>query len=215
MKFKRREIYLFGFGLLALIGLAKLLTSTLSTLSQPEVQPSRLSKVAELPKTAMQLDDLRFAIDRERKSVCAFSLVTGEKVWESTGEERFLIPGAAFPIDLSPNGELWVANVGRKRLEQLDPQTGRFLASWEPTKPFAGCCNPVRFAALARGRFVTMEKGRRQICIYLPSGNLEKIITDKLSVSEYDYHLYHNGETVFLSDLHSGQQWEVPYNDSP
>ena len=215
MKFNRREGYLFGAGLLALLGLVKLLFNTLSTLPQPETQQPRLSKATDLPKTAMRLNDLRFTVDRNRRSVCAFSLETGKKVWESTGEERFIIPGAAFPIDLSPDGELWVANVGRKRLEQLDPQTGRFLASWQPTKPFAGCCNPVRFAVLARGRFVTMEKGSRQICIYLPSGDLEKIFTGELSVSEYDYHLHHNDDTVFLSDLHSTQQWEVPYNDSP
>ena len=102
-----------------------------------------------------------------------------------------------------------MANIGRKRLEQLDPATGRFIASWEPREAFGGCCNPVRFAALPGGRFVTMEKGVRRACVYLPSGELERIITDNLSDSEFNYYLGRNGGKVHLYDTGTKQHWEV------
>ena len=130
-------------------------------------------------------------------------------MWESRGEDKFIVPGAAFPLDLSQNGDLWVANIGRKRLEQLDPATGRFIASWEPRESFGGCCNPVRFAALSGGRFVTMEKGVRRVCIYLPSGELERVVTDKLSDSEFNYYLGRDGGRVHLYDTGTKQHWEV------
>jgi streptogramin lyase len=135
---------------------------------------------------------------------------TGELIWESHGEDRLIIPGAAFPIDLSPDGELWVANVGRKRLEQLDPATGRFIASWHPKEPLGGCCNPVRFAALSNGRFLTMEKGTRQVCIYSPSGDLEHIVSDTLSGSEENFHLIHTDKAVHLFDAGTSREMEVP-----
>jgi hypothetical protein len=136
-------------------------------------------------------------------------------VWESHGEDQWIVPGAAFPMDVSTIGELWVANVGRKRLEQLDPKTGGFIASWEPKQAFVGCCNPVRFAALSGGRFVTMEKGIRRVCIYSPSGELESVVTDALSDFEYNYFLYrdrktdHLEETVHLYDTGTKKHWEV------
>jgi len=169
-------------------------------------------KAGQVPR--YRLGDLEFRVDRQRKTVCAFHAETGERVWESHGEDRFIVPGAAFPIDLSDDGTLWAANVGRKRLEQLDPTTGVFIASWEPKQPFGGCCNPVRFAALAGGRFVTMEKGVRRVCIYWPSGDLERVVTDTLSDSEYQYYLLRDrdavgGDTIHLYDTGSKQHWVV------
>ena len=179
----------------------------------PESMGNTLPDDFQLPEhvgqTESRLDDLIIRVDRERKSVCAYNAETGELVWESPGEEQWFVPGAAFPMDISATGELWVANVGRKRLEQLDPKTGRFIASWEPKQTFAGCCNPVRFAALTGGRFVTMEKGVRRVCIYQPSGELESVVTDALSNSEYDYFLYRNGETIHLYDTGIRKHWKV------
>ena len=167
----------------------------------------------ELPENAGRMlyrhGDLVISVDRKRKVVCANHAETGELVWESHGEDRWIVPGAAFPMDISATGELWVANVGRKRLEQLDPQTGRFIASWEPKQTFAGCCNPVRFAALTGGRFVTMEKGVRRACLYQPSGALESVVTDALSDSELNYYLYRDWETIHLYDTGVRRHWEV------
>ncbi|NLF93617.1 MAG: hypothetical protein GX564_06985 [Oligosphaeraceae bacterium] len=215
MRFNRHEILLLLIGLLALLGLAKLLLPQLSWNAPPAAPAAPQLSPAQLPQTDLTLNGLRFEIDRQGKTVRAVDVNQNRVVWESRGEDRFIVPGAAFPLDLSPEGELWVANVGRKRLERLDPQTGRFLAFWEPAAKFAGCCNPVRFAALSGGRFVTMEKGSRRACIYLPSGELERVLSDSLSASEHDYHLYHTADTVHLYDLHSNQHWEVPYHDSP
>ena len=177
-------------------------------------------KLAALPSGAQnpehRLDGLVFRVDRKRKIVCAHDASAlprdaeaGKLVWESHGEEKWIVPGAAFPIDLSATGELWVANVGRKRLEQLDPKTGRFMASWEPKQAFGGCCNPVRFAALTGGRFITMEKGVRRACIYQPTGELESVVTDTLSDSEYNYYLCRDGETILLYDTGVRKHWEI------
>lgn len=160
------------------------------------------------PKHA--LNGVSFQIDRAKRTVLANRESDGNLVWESHGEDKFIVPGAAFPLDLSLDEELWVANTGRKQLEQLDPATGRFIASWKPLAAFGGCCNPVRFAALPGGRFVTMEKGVRRACVYLPSGELERIVAEQLSDSEFNYYLGRdeNGK-VHLFDTGTKQHWEV------
>lgn len=213
MSFSKRDI------IILIVGLCGLSLLGFLTLSKFRHIPPAASSAAEKPivpevftqKRVFCMNGLIFATDRKNKSVIALVEKTGALVWESQGEDRLIIPGAAFPIDLSPSGELWVANVGKKRLEQLDPKTGRFIASWQPQKPFSGCCNPVRFAALSRGRFVTMEKGTRRACVYLPSGELEQVLTDSLSSSEYNYYLYHTDEAVYLFDAGTSRQRKVPY----
>lgn len=212
MTFTRREIVILIVGLCTLSFLGVLMFNRLrhtppelATESKPAI-PDAFSRAV-----TFRLDGLVFSTDRQKKTVLARNEKTGAPVWESQGEDRLIVPGAAFPLDLSPAGELWVANVGKKRLEQLDPKTGRFIASWQPKEPFAGCCNPVRFAALARGRFITMEKGTRQVCIYQPSGELERIVTSALSASEDDYYLYHTDKTVYIYDAGTRMQLQVPY----
>lgn len=213
MKFTNRERLFFLGGLLAFCAFWGALWRRRPRLREvPPPQPPYKLPDAALHPPVPQLGPLRFSVDRARKSVCAHDAATGALVWESTGEDRFIIPGAAFPIDLSPDGELWVANVGRKRLERLDPQTGRFIASWQPSEPFGGCCNPVRFAALGGGRFVTMEKGTRQARIYAPSGALEQEITNDLSFSEHDYYLYREKRVVHLYDAVRRSHWKVAYD---
>lgn len=121
--------------------------------------------------------------DAGRKKVYCISAADGNPVWESTGEDKFILPSAAFPLSFSPEGNLWVANTGKKTLEQLDPATGKFIAAWKPSEKdgFKGCCNPVAFAALAGGRFVCVEKGTRQARIFSPSGNVDQVLLTKMS----------------------------------
>ncbi len=157
----------------------------------------------------LERNGMVYSVDRKRETVCAHDKQTGKLVWESEGEDGFIIPGAAFPLDLTPDGELWVANVGLKRLEQLDPQTGRFIASWQPREAFPGCCNPIRFAALANGRFLTLEKGTQQACIYSPSGDLERVVSNTLSNSEDNYYLYRTENAVHVFDAGTSQQLEI------
>lgn len=213
MNFSKKEIIILIVGVCGLLVLGIM---NFSKLSHTPPEPAPVSKPVapeEFKKDRiLRLNGLVFSVDRKRKTVCARDEKTGTPVWEANGEDNFIIPGAAFPIDLSPDGELWVANVGKKRLEQLDPKTGKFIASWQPKAPFGGCCNPVRFAVLARGRFITMEKGTRQICIYQPSGELERIVSKSLSGSEDNYYLYHTDKAVYIFDVGTSQQWEVSYD---
>lgn len=151
-----------------------------------------------------------YVTDAYAKRVYCYAL-NGRKIWESRGEDRFVIPNDRFPIDISESGELWVANTGKRRLEQLDPETGRFIASWQPQPRFAfkGCCNPVEFAALGGGRFATMEKGTRQVRLFDPSGNA-RVLAPKIATHWLLYRmrgadggiLYYDGEkNVVLKGL--------------
>ncbi len=187
--------------------------STATTNMPNTTLDSKLAYTPMVKPDSLILNDLFFQVNREKFTVEAYNLKTQKLVWSSQGEDKFIVPGAAFPIDISPEGNLWVANPGRKRLEQLDPETGRFIASWHPQENFGGCCNPVRFAAMANGKFVTMEKGTRQARIFAPSGEVVRTLTKQLSPSEYHYTLIHLSDTIYLIDFNSKtqkrQQWEV------
>jgi hypothetical protein len=208
MKMTRREFLVWLGGTVCLGLLGWLVGRRLQVPPEPVPEaPFEPPMFAVRPKHI--LNGMSFQVDRAKRTVLA-NMESGDSAWESHGEDKFIVPGAAFPLDLSPDGELWVANIGRKRLEQLDPATGRFIASWEPREAFGGCCNPVRFAALPGGRFVTMEKGVRRACVYLPSGELERVITDRLSDSEFNYYLGRDTSgAVHLYDTGTKQHWEV------
>ena len=209
MKMTRREFLTwlggtFCLGLLGWLVERKLRTPPVSVPETPFAPP----EFAVRPNHAM--NGMSFQVDRAKRTVFASLETDGSRVWESQGEDKFIIPGAAFPLDLTADGELWAANVGRKRLEQLDPATGRFIASWEPAESFGGCCNPVRFAVLPGGRIVTMEKGVRRACVYQPSGAIERVVTDELSASEFNYFLGRDADgAVHLYDSGTKRHWEV------
>lgn len=133
-------------------------------------------KAAEIPPEITPadfafLDGRLYVSDAFKKRVYCL-LPSGGKVWESSGADRFAVPNFRFALDISPEGDLWVANPGRGRIEKLDKATGKFIASWTPLKKFAfaGCCNPTEFAALAGGKFATMEKGSRLMRVFSPDG---------------------------------------------
>jgi outer membrane protein assembly factor BamB len=213
MSFTKKELSILIAGLCGLLFLGVINFSKMYN-TPPEPAPLPESIVPEdfSKNRIFRLDGMVFSTDRNRKTVCARDEKTGNLLWESKGEDRFIIPGAAFPLDLSPDGELWVANVGKKRLEQLNPRTGEFIASWQPRVPFAGCCNPVRFAVLSKGRFITIEKGTKRICIYQPSGEMERVVSDSLSSSEDNYYLYHKDKVVYIFDAGTSRKWEIPYD---
>ncbi len=116
-------------------------------------------------------EDKIFVSDAYKKRIYCFSK-KGELIWESQGEDKFAIPCDKFPLDISPEGELWVANTGKHRLENLDVKTGKFIASWKPQKEFElrGCCNPMAFVCLGLGSFALMEKGAFELRIFEASG---------------------------------------------
>ena len=139
MKMTRREFLLWLGGVCSLGLLGWLVERRLQT--PPAIVPETPFAPPEFavrPKHI--LNGMSFQADRAKRTIVA-NTETGGLAWESHGEDKFIVPGAAFPLDLSPEGELWAANIGRKRLEQLDPATGRFIASWEPHEAFGGCCS--------------------------------------------------------------------------
>lgn len=144
-------------------------------------------------------DNNVFISDAFKKRIYKFSK-DGNLIWESSGENRFVIPNHKFPISISPEGDLWVANTGMKRLEKLDKSNGKFIASWTPAKnfEFLGCCNPVAFVAISGGKFVTMEKGIKKIKMFLPSG--ESKIIDQLSSDWSNYDLKFDKDAIFYFD---------------
>ncbi|MBS0000268.1 MAG: hypothetical protein KFF73_14905 [Cyclobacteriaceae bacterium] len=95
------------------------------------------------------------------------------------GDYGFILPSPYFDMQIDPDGELWVANTGLLTLENY-AENGTLRAFWG--KPsfdvdgFTGCCNPVHFAILPDGSFVTSEKGLIRIKIHLPSGEFDCLV---------------------------------------
>ena len=85
----------------------------------------------------------------------------------------FVIPSPYFDLAVGRDGLLRVANPGLHRVEaytfdgDLEFWWGKFSSALEG---FCGCCNPVNFALLEDGSFVTCEKGLVRVKIYDPQG---------------------------------------------
>ncbi len=103
------------------------------------------------------------------------------------GVKGFIIPSLYFDIAAGPYNELWAANTGMHQLEHFSPE-GELLSSWGTAsmslEGFAGCCNPVHFAILQNGYFVTYEKGLDRIKLYDPVGKYVCAVTGPAEVNE-------------------------------
>ncbi len=130
--------------------------------------------------------------DCQRKKVLKIDPAAAKIVWESAGEGQFVFPNTHFPLAFDPAGQLWVANTGKKQLEQLDPATGKFIAKWEPKPEFAfyGCCDPVGLFALTGGRFICMEKGTGKIRLFAPSGDSVKVLLDNWDAKKMGHYQF-------------------------
>jgi len=91
----------------------------------------------------------------------------------------FVVPSPYFDLAVAPDGLLRVANPGRHRIEaytvkgDLELAWGRFGNNLED---FTACCNPVNFAIMADGSFVTCEKGIIRIKLYDANGMLKGLV---------------------------------------
>ena len=91
----------------------------------------------------------------------------------------FVVPSPYFDLAIGPDGLLWVANPGRHQIEaytakgDLEFAWGRFGNNLED---FTGCCNPVNFAILGDGSFVTCEKGAVRVKVYNAGGVLTGVV---------------------------------------
>jgi len=85
----------------------------------------------------------------------------------------FVVPSPYFDLAVAPDGLLRVVNPGRHKIEAYTPD-GYLEFSWGKTAMsidgFSGCCNPVNFAILPDGGFVTCEKGLQRVKIFEADG---------------------------------------------
>jgi hypothetical protein len=96
----------------------------------------------------------------------------------TAGKVGFIVPSPYFDVALGADGEIWVVNPGRLRVE-LHSYEGLFKESWGEASlavgGFGGCCNPTHIALLPDGSFVTSEKGLPRVKIYGPDGTLRSV----------------------------------------
>ena len=90
-----------------------------------------------------------------------------------------IVVGPYFDLAVSPDGLLRVANPGSQRMEAYT-FGGDLELSWGKSSNlidgFAGCHNPVNFAILPDGRFVTCEIGLPRVKIYSADGVFECVV---------------------------------------
>jgi hypothetical protein len=91
----------------------------------------------------------------------------------------FIIPSPHFDLAVSQDGLLRVVNPGRLRIETYT-FAGEFEFSWGEAstkiEDFCGCCNPVSFALLPNGWFVTAEKGLDRVKLYNSDGGFAGVV---------------------------------------
>ncbi len=132
---------------------------------------------AVLTSLALSADAL-FAADAGKRVVVRYDL-EGQvvaKLGEKDPDRNipgFVVPSPYFDLALDAAGLLRVVNPGRCRVETYT-QSGEFVFSWGESGTavdrFCGCCNPVNFALLPDGGFVTCEKGLVRVKIYDSDG---------------------------------------------
>lgn len=99
----------------------------------------------------------------------------------------FVVPSPYFDLAVAPDGLLRVANPGRHRIEAYTFDGDLEFAWGKPTariEGFCGCCNPVNFAMLPDGSFVTCEKGLLRVKIYDPGGALKAVVAGPEQLAE-------------------------------
>ena len=91
----------------------------------------------------------------------------------------FIVPSPFLDLAVGADGILWVVNPGRHRLEAYTFD-GDLQSFWGKeslgVKGFCGCCNPIHFARLPDGRFVTSEKGLPRVKVYSAKGEFEGVV---------------------------------------
>jgi len=91
----------------------------------------------------------------------------------------FVIPSPYFDLAIAGDGLLRVVNPGRHRIEAytFDGDLEFWWGIYSPNiEGFCGCCNPVNFAILDNGSFVTVEKGLVRVKVYDVDGNFVGVV---------------------------------------
>lgn len=91
----------------------------------------------------------------------------------------FVIPSPHFKLMMAEDGLLCVNNPGRHTIEAYTPRGDRefdFGSGSIRVEGFCGCCNPVAFAILPDGGFVTAEKGLVRVKVYDAQGQFVGVV---------------------------------------
>jgi hypothetical protein len=95
------------------------------------------------------------------------------------GENKFVIPSPYFDIVMASDGLLRVVDPGRHSIVAFTVNGDREW-NWGKATPaiegFSGCCNPVNFAILPDGSFVTAEKGLVRVKVYDSDGKFTGVV---------------------------------------
>ncbi len=98
-----------------------------------------------------------------------------------------VIPSPHFDVAVSRDGLLRVANPGRNRIETYTLD-GNLEFWWGQRsvkiEGFCGCCNPVNFAILPDGGFVTSEKGLVRVKIYNSDGGFVGVVAGPAQLTD-------------------------------
>ena len=102
----------------------------------------------------------------------------------------FVVPSPYFDLAVAADGLLRVANPGRHRIEGYTAEGDFELEPWGKAgtdiDKFCGCCNPVNFAILPGGGFVTAEKGLTRVKIYDQDGRFVGVVAGAEQFSRHD-----------------------------
>jgi hypothetical protein len=100
----------------------------------------------------------------------------------------FVVPSPYFDLAVAPDGLLRVVNPGLHKIEAYTFD-GYLELSWGETSTnvegFSGCCNPVNFAFLLDGGFVTCEKGLPRVKTYDADGVFVGVVAGPESFAEH------------------------------
>ena len=103
------------------------------------------------------------------------------------GINGLILPSLYLDVAAGPGDDLWVNNTGRHLLQSFS-ENGKLNTAWGETsimlEGFAGCCNPVHFAILPDGYFVTYEKGMDRIKMYDRAGIFVCVVTAPTEIDE-------------------------------
>jgi len=158
---------------------------------QPAASWSPLGEEAVLTSIARHGDDV-FVADAGHRVVLRYNAAgtlvghIGEKNPDKS-IPGFVIPSPHFDLAVSQDGLLRVANPGRNRIETYTLE-GDLEFSWGERsvkiKGFCGCCNPVSFALLPDGGFVTAEKGLDRVKIYNSDGGFVGVVAGPVQLGK-------------------------------
>jgi len=94
---------------------------------------------------------------------------------EDRGVDGIICPSPWLDVDVAPDGQLFVTNPGRSRIEQYKVD-GTLVAHWGEAgmriEDFFGCCNPTNISVLSENRLVTAEKLASRVKVYDIKGKL-------------------------------------------